>query len=112
MIYSRRYILCQSADQWWVHLRCDSSPQGGRDFLISEYDIVRFAGEADICHASIPAESELEHRKSSLCRLLDAGHMQMSTRILPLSIVGARAASSVHKAHQLLRSIALDSHSL
>ena len=88
-----------SQSQWYIHLRADSSPQGGRDYFICEYDHVRIG-------------SALGTGKQHLSGLLESGNMTLTTRILPLSIIGSRAASATHKGRQLLRALALDSDSL
>ena len=36
-LFARRHVL-DSSSKWYLHLRTDSSPQGGRDYLVSEYD--------------------------------------------------------------------------
>ena len=64
MVFCRRFIL-NSQSQWYIHLRADSFPQGGRDYFISEYDYV--------CEQHVS-------------RLLESGNMTLTTRILPLSI--------------------------
>ena len=46
MIYSKRYIL-NASGSFWLHLRADSSPQGGRDFFVSEFDLVKFQCSRD-----------------------------------------------------------------
>lgn len=99
MIYSRRYVL-NSTSTWWMHLRADSSPQGGRDFFIAEYDLCKFeAVEANLLGVPVPT-------------LLETGRMKLVTRLLPLSVIGCRAASAVHKGRNLLKSLALDSEDL
>ena len=40
MVFCHRFIL-NSQSQWYIHLRADSFPQGGRDYFICEYDYVK-----------------------------------------------------------------------
>ena len=105
MIFSRRFIL-NSQNEWFIHLRADSSPQGGRDYFICEFDWCQFR--------ALPSTSRgLDHDDCShVSKLLESGGMALSTRVLPLSIIGSRAASAVHKGRQLLRALALDSEAL
>lgn len=98
MVFCRRFIL-NSQSQWYSHLRADSSPQGGRDYFICEYDHVKIG-------------SALDTGKQHVSRLLESGTVTLTTRLLPLSIIGSRAASATHKGKQLLRALALDSDSL
>ena len=103
MIYSKRFIL--NCDQtWWIHLRADSSPQGGRDFFISEFDLCKF-------DASLSCDP-FSWTETNVTKLLETGKMKLVTRLLPLSIIGCRAASAVHKGRQLLRALSLDSQDL
>ena len=104
MIYSKRFVL-NASHSFWLHLRVDSSPQGGRDFFVSEFDLVKFQ-----CS---PGDFETGSTGSDhITQLLSSGKMKLTTRLLPLAIVGARAGSSVHKGRLLLRSLQLDSEDL
>ena len=82
MVYSRRFIL-NASSQWFCHIRADSSPQGGRDFFVAEFDRLH------VQHAPNPDSSEV----GCLANLLKGGSLSLTTRILPLSIIGCRAAS-------------------
>ena len=45
MLFAREVILSRAAERarpWIIHLRADSSPQFGRDFLVSQLDYVQF----------------------------------------------------------------------
>lgn len=106
MIYSRRYILTAQSE-WFLHLRADSSPQGGRDYFICEFDWCQFR---TLPLPSTSMDDDCSH--SHVSNLLQTGAIALRTRILPLSIIGSRAASAVHKGRQLLRALALDSESL
>ena len=101
MMYSRNFIL-SAQTEWFIHLRADSSPQGGRDYFVCEFDwcpIKTINGHA----STASSDDEPEH-------VLDI--LSVKTRILPLSIIGSRAGSSVHKGQQLLKSLSMDSDSL
>ena len=103
MIYSKRYIL-NASGSFWLHLRADSSPQGGRDFFVSEFDLVKFQCSRDGSDGSGDVQ-----RGDHITQLLSSGQMKLTTRLLPLAIVGSRAGSAVHKGRLLLRSLQLDS---
>lgn len=98
-LFARRHIL-DSGSKWYIHLRTDSSPQGGRDYLVSEYDWCKLG-------ASAPFVSNTHVRQ-----LLDEGRFGIASRLLPLAIVGSRAGSAVHKGQQLLRSLGLEADDL
>lgn len=93
MIFARKFLFHPDL-QWFIHLRADASPKGGRDFLVSEVD-----------YCQLPAESP-QH----ICRLLENGRIQI--RLLPLTTIGAKAASSVHKGFQLLKVLSMESADL
>eukprot|EP00438_Fugacium_kawagutii_P030653 Skav221859 [mRNA] locus=scaffold1175:374498:380999:- [translate_table: standard] len=67
MIYSKRFILNMEGS-WWIHLRADSSPQGGRDYFVSEFDWCKFSlgGSASLGADSDHISSLLEHGKVKL----------------------------------------------
>ena len=112
MIYSKRYVL-NSSRMWRLHLRADSSPQGGRDYFVCEYDLVQFQTDDVGCwrahSTNQPAPSLAE---TSVPELLQGGRIKLVTRLLPLSIIGCRAASAVHKGRHLLKALTLDSEDL
>ena len=109
MIYSRRYVL-NSTSTWWMHLRADSSPQGGRDDFICEYDLCKF--EAVEVEGALGSASFSNLVGVPVPTLLETGRMKMVTRVLPLSVIGCRAASAVHNGRNLLKALALDSADL
>lgn len=96
MVFCRRYLLSVQTD-WFAHIRADASPQGGRDFLVCELD-----------RCVIP-QRDAQHLSDSQRRITE---VEISTRLLPLAIVGAKAASASHKALLLMKSLALESESL
>lgn len=98
-IFARRHVLNVTSG-WFIHLRADSSPQGGRDFFVSEYDVLTQG-------VSLPYLSN-QH----VTKLLDQGRMTIASRLLPLSIVGRRAASAVHKGKLLLQTLGMESADL
>ena len=99
MVYCRRFILTAKKD-WFLHVRADASPQGGRDF---------FMIEADVCEMS----PTLPFRANDpIHKLLGDGRFKIRTRLMPVQIIGCRAASAVHKAKLLLKSLALESDDL
>ena len=95
MIFCRKHIL-NVHTPWFAHVRADASPQGGRDYLVCELD-----------YCSFPPECPNEH----VTKLLEKGG-QIRSRLLPLAIVGAKAASAAHKGKLLLSVLALESASL
>ena len=109
MIYSRRCIL-NCAENWFLHLRADSSPQGGRDYFVCEIDILKVGNDSS--SSASPSTCVANPTPASVFELLQSGHMTLTTRLLPLSIIGCRAGSACHKAKQLLRALSLDSESL
>ena len=85
MVYARRCLLNPETD-FYVHLRADSSPQGGRDWFLVELDICRpGAGPAGV---------------------------SITPRMMPLGRIGARAASATRKRRQLMRILGLESGDL
>ena len=100
-IYARDYILSnRSESRWFIHLRADSSPKAGRDFFVSEYDYCQLGVNA-------PYVSSL-----NMQQLLGEGRFAITTRILPLGVVGSRAASAAHKGQLLLRALSQESADL
>lgn len=96
LIFAQRTILT-SKSTWAIHLRADSSPQGGRDWFLSEYDLVKMAGQISHKHVTW---------------LLQRQQLSIVKRILPASILGQRASSTVHKAQQLVHALSLESESV
>ena len=85
VVYARRCLLNPETD-FYVHLRADSSPQGGRDWFLVELDICRpGAGPAGV---------------------------SITPRMMALGTIGARAASATHKGRQLMRILGLESGDL
>ena len=100
-VYARQYILSSSSQsRWYIHLRADASPKGGRDFFVCEYDWCQLG-------VSLPYASNM-----TVEQLLQEGRFAIQSRILPLAIVGSRAASAVHKGKLLLKSLSMESEDL
>lgn len=72
-----------SLKPWVLHLRADSSPQYGRDFMISQRDIIQYG--RDIHTTSI------------------------QKRLLPIQCIGSKAAGASQKLSKLVHSLALES---
>ena len=86
MLFARETLFSKAANRkksWVVHLRADSSPQFGRDFLVCQ---------ADIIHAGTLAS-----------------RTTITKRLLPIQCVGSRAASANQKLEKLIHSISLES---
>lgn len=98
-LFARRHVL-DSSSKWYIHLRTDSSPQGGRDYLVSEYDWCKLG-------VSAPYVANMHVQQ-----LLAEGRFGIASRLLPLAIIGSRAGSAVHKGEQLLRSLGLEADDL
>lgn len=88
MVFSRKNIFSRSSS-WACHIRSDSSPQFSKDYFVTEIDHV------DV--ASITDSMVMADMRHHVCR-----------RILPLQLVGGRAASAAHKALRLMMSIGAD----
>lgn len=98
-IYAREHLLNPKC-KWILHLRCDSSPQGGRDFFVVEYD-----------HCNLQCQKPFV-ANTPIFELLSQRRFNIENRILPLSVIGARAASSLHKAQKLLDVLSMESANL
>ena len=98
-IYAREHFM-NPAKKWAIHVRCDSSPQGGRDFFVVEYD-----------HCSMDCPKPFKANRP-VFELLSEGRFAIANRILPLTVIGARAASSLHKTQRLLEVLAMESSNL
>ena len=86
MLWSREHLLSSKAEKsrpWVLHLRCDSSPQFGRDYLVTQADYVQYG--------------------------TDAGATSITKRLLPIQCVGSRAGSESHKLDKILFSLTLES---
>ena len=101
-IFAQHCIL-NTSTTWVVHLRADSSPQGGRDWFVVEYDW---------CAMKDVGSSADAGRADHATHLLRSSKMKIDKRILPLSILGQRASSAVHKAQHVLRVLGMESESL
>ena len=101
MIFCKRHIL-NVAGNWSLRVRADSSPQGGRDFFCIEADVCTFCPDRPFHTAA----------NRPVAELLGEGRFGIKTRLLPLQIIGCRAASAVHKAQHLIKSLALESEDL
>ena len=89
MLYARETIFSKRADSlapWVVHLRADSSPQFGRDFLVVQADVVRL----------------------STGTILDCNSASITKRLLPIQCVGSRAAGEHQKLEKLMHSMSLE----
>ena len=88
MVFSRPVVFSESA-LWSCHLRADSSPQFGKDYLVVEADKV-----------------DLEAVSNSTT-LMDMKH-HVHRRILPLQLIGERAASAEQKSFRLTLALSAD----
>ena len=86
MLWSWEHLLSRKAEKcapWVLHVRCDSSPQFGRDFLVTQADYVQYGR--------------------------DAATTIISKRLMPIQCVGSRAGSEGHKLDKILCSLTLES---
>lgn len=83
MLFARETIFSQDAPGWVLHLRADSSPQFGRDFLVIQGDVVTFG--------------------------VDASTTSIRKRLLPLQCVGSRSAGAHQKLQKLIFALTLES---
>ncbi len=86
MLFAREVILSRAAERarpWIIHLRADSSPQFGRDFLVSQLDYVQFGTS---CRDTV-----------------------ITKRLLPMQCIGSRSAGSHQKLEKLLFALTLES---
>ena len=86
MLWARDMIFSRSAERirpWVVHLRADSSPQFGRDFLICQCDVVQ-------CGENIMSTN-------------------IKKRLLPIQCVGSRAGGASSKLSKMIHAISLES---
>ncbi|CAE7344065.1 unnamed protein product [Symbiodinium sp. CCMP2592] len=88
MLYSRLRVF-HPKDLWACHIRADSSPQYGKDYFVTEVDHVNLADVAD--HTVLSDMAGLIRR-----------------RILPLQLIGSRAASAEHKSFRLMLALSAD----
>ena len=89
MLWSREHLLSLRAEKsrpWVLPLRCDSSPQFGRDFLVTQADYIQYGP--------------------------NASSTTITKRLLPIQCVGSRAGSEGHKLDKLLFSLTLESESV
>lgn len=94
MLFARGYYfsLCE---EWWVHIRLDSSPQFGRDYFMGEVDV--------IYPKDVKNFASLEKGKLVT---------ELVTRMLPGQCLGARATGLAVKTRKLLHMLALESQHL
>lgn len=78
--------LCDCARPWIAHLRCDASPQYGRDYLVSQIDYVQFGTS---CQDTV-----------------------ITKRLLPIQCVGSRSGGSHQKLEKMLFALTLESESV
>ena len=86
MPWAREHIFSKKVDAltpWILHLRSDSSPQFGRDFMISQCDIIHYG----------------RHIHST----------SIQKRLLPIQCIGSRAAGASQKLSKLVHSLELES---
>lgn len=83
MLFARETIFSQAAGEWVLHLRADSSPQFGRDFLVVQGDVVTYG--------------------------TDAQTTSIVKRLFPLQCVGSRSAGAHQKLEKLLFALTLES---
>ena len=91
MLFSRQYWMALKYE-WYCHLRIDSSPQYGRDYLVAELDLV-YTKDVD----------------SWQCL---ASNNKLVTRLLPGQTLGARSTTLAHKTRKLLHMLSLESERL
>ena len=84
MLFSRQYVLNPAVRDWVIHLRSDSSPQFGRDYLVSQIDIVQVG--------------------------CSYANTSITKRLLPIQCVGSRAGSAAHKIEKLIFALSLESY--
>ncbi len=90
MLFARGYYF-SLREEWWVHIRLDSSPQFGRDYFMGEVDVIYPKDVKDF--------ASLEKGK-------------LVTRMLPGQCLGARATGLAVKTRKLLHMLALESQHL
>lgn len=86
MLFSKQFLLSRASahkHDWCIHVRCDSSPQFGRDYLVTQIDYV--------------------------CPGVDYGQTQITKRLMPLQCVGSRSGSAAHKIEKLMFCLGLES---
>lgn len=86
MLYARQYLFNEAVNRqhpWVCHVRCDSSPQFGRGYLVTQVDYV-LLGENYI-------------------------HTSITKRLMPLQCVGSRSGSAAHKLEKIKFCIGLES---
>lgn len=89
MLFARQFLFSRSADcarPWIAHLRCDASPQYGRDYLVSQIDYVQFGTS---CQDTV-----------------------ITKRLLPIQCVGSRSGGSHQKLEKMLFALTLESESV
>ena len=84
MLWAREQVFTKSSKRnWIIHLRADSSPQFGRDYLVIQADIVKYGTSPDTT--------------------------EITKRLLPIQCVGSRSAGADHKLKKLVWSLTLES---
>lgn len=89
MLYAKQFWFSKSADEqnrWICHVRCDSSPQYGRDYLVTQLDYVVVG--------------------------IDYTSTTISKRLMPLQCVGTRSGSAAHKLEKIKFCLGLESEDL
>ena len=94
MVFSRKNYFARSGPSLWAcHIRSDASPQFGKDYFCTEIDHVDLQSITD------------------LTRLPDM-RQHLSRRILPVQLIGGRAASAAHKALRLMMALGADTEDI
>lgn len=101
MLYSRQFIITAPKDckgegrmhfdtsaSYALHLRTDASPQFGRDYQVTQCDIVR---------------------QDLSCENPSWETVQITKRLLPTQNVGSRASTAAHKLRKVIFSLGLES---
>lgn len=89
MLFAKQFLFSKAADQkrpWCVHVRCDSSPQFGRDYMVTQVDYVLYG--------------------------TSYSDVSVSRRLMPLQCVGSRAGSAGHKIEKLVFCLGLEAEDI
>lgn len=83
MLFARERIFSKKVPPWVIHLRADSSPQFGRDYLVIQADIVTYG---------------INFESTNIVK-----------RLMPIQCVGSKASGAHQKLEKLVHSLALES---
>ncbi len=92
MVFSRRHLLNDSGD-WICHLRADASPQFGKEYFVVEMDRVDLSNVDETT-------------------LLKSMSSAVQCRLLPLQLLGQKAAKTEHKVARLHLALGADCQSV